>query len=264
MQDLRLTLVQPILAWHEIEENLAHFSSLFTSANLATDIIVLPEMFTTGFTMESSKVAEQMYGRTHTWMQEQALQQNAVVCGSTVIEDEGNYYNRFLWVEPDGQTFFYDKRHLFRMADENKFYAEGTELITINYKGWKLRPLICYDLRFPVWARNSVIDDEFAYDILLYVANWPQARITVWTTLLQARALENYAYCLGVNRVGEDEKGIIYNGQSMVFDPKGHNLGNLKDTEGTQTVTLKYDELAIFRKRFPAFLDADGFDLRVD
>jgi len=262
MQDLRLTLVQPILEWHQIEKNLAHFSSLLASPTLDTDVIVLPEMFTTGFTMESSKVAEQMYGRTHTWMQEQALKHSSVICGSIIIEDDGKYYNRFLWVEADGQTTFYDKRHLFRMADENKFYTGGAELITINYKGWKLRPLICYDLRFPVWARNSVKDDEFAYDILLYVANWPQARTLVWTTLLQARAFENHAYCLGVNRVGEDEKGIIYNGQSMALDPKGNILGNLENNEGTQTVTLKYDELVTYRKRFPAFLDADSFELR--
>ena len=264
MQDLRITLVQSALSWHKVEENLAQFASLFSSIDSETDVIVLPEMFTTGFTMESGKVAEQMQGRTHTWMQEQALKKNAVICGSAVIEDEGKYYNRFLWVEPEGQTSYYDKRHLFRMADENRFYTGGTELITINYKGWKLRPLICYDLRFPVWARNSVIDDEFGYDVLLYVANWPQARIAVWTTLLQARALENFAYCLGVNRVGDDEKGINYNGQSMVFDPKGNLLGTLDDTKGTQTVTLKYDELAAFRKRFPVFLDADSFDLKVD
>ena len=264
MQDLRITLVQSILEWHEVEENLAHFASLFDAVDSETDVIVLPEMFTTGFTMESSKVAEQMHGRTHTWMQEMALKKNAVICGSAIIEEQGNYYNRFLWVEPDGQTSYYDKRHLFRMADENRFYAGGTELISINYKGWKLRPLICYDLRFPVWARNSVKDDAFDYDVLLYVANWPQVRISVWTTLLQARALENYAYCLGVNRVGEDEKGIIYNGQSMVFDPKGNQLGNLESVEGTQTVTLKYDELTAYRKRFPVFLDADSFDIRTD
>jgi omega-amidase len=264
MQDLRLTLVQPTLAWHEIEENLAHFSSLFESADLETDVIVLPEMFTTGFTMESSKVAEQMNGRTHTWMQEQALRHNAVICGSIVIEDEGNYYNRFLWVEPGGQTVFYNKRHLFRMADENKFYAQGTELITINYKGWKLRPLVCYDLRFPVWARNSVKDDEFAYDILIYVANWPQVRVSVWSTLLHARALENYAYCIGVNRVGEDEKGINYNGQSMAFNPKGNKLCNLENVEIMQTVKLNYDTLDKYRKQFPVFLDADNFDLKND
>jgi predicted amidohydrolase len=263
MQDLKITLVQLNPLWHNIEENLAHFSSLFSSSGLDTDVIMLPEMFTTGFTMESGKVAEPMHGRTHSWMQEQAVKLNAVICGSAIIRDEGNFYNRFLWVEPDGHTSYYDKRHLFRMADENKFYAEGTELITINYKGWKLRPLVCYDLRFPVWARNSVQNDVFAYDILMYVANWPQVRVSVWTTLLEARALENYAYCLGVNRVGEDEKGIIYNGQSMAFDPKGNKLCKLEDTEATQTVTLKYEELAGYRKKFPVFLDADNYKLEL-
>lgn len=263
MQDLSLTLVQPILVWQEVEENLTHFSSLFGSKDLATDVIILPEMFTTGFTMESSKVAEPMQGRTHTWMREQALKQNAVICGSIIIEDDGNYFNRFMWVEPDGHTTFYDKRHLFRMADENKFFAAGTDLITINYKGWKLRPLVCYDLRFPVWARNSIKKNEFAYDILLYVANWPQARINVWTTLLQARAMENSAYCLGVNRTGADEKGIIYSGQSMAFDPKGHKLCDLENKVDTQTVTLNYESLARYREKFPVFLDADNYKLEI-
>ena len=262
MQDLTITLVQPNPKWHAIEENLGRFSALFLSLSSKTDVIVLPEMFTTGFTMKSSEVAEQMQGRTHSWMQEQAKMHNVVVCGSIIIEENGNYYNRFLWVEPDGNTIFYDKRHLFRMADENKFYAEGTQIINISYKGFKIRPLICYDLRFPVWARNSVNDDEFAYDVLLYVANWPQPRISAWTSLLQARAIENYAYCLGVNRVGYDEKGIVYNGQSMAFDPKGNKLCNLEEAEGTHTITLNFKALAEYRKRFPVFLDADKFKLR--
>lgn len=263
MQDLSITIVQPNPVWHGIEENLVHFSALFSTLSLETDVIMLPEMFTTGFTMESGNVAEPMQGRTHTWMQEQAVMHNVVICGSVIIKEDVNFYNRFLWVEPDGRTDFYDKRHLFRMANENNFYTEGKQQVYINYKGWKLQPLICYDLRFPVWVRNFVEDDEFAYDILLFVANWPQVRISAWTALLQARAIENYAYCLGVNRVGEDEKGVIYNGQSMAFDPKGNMLCNLEDTEATQTVTLKYEVLAEYRKKFPVFLDADDYKLEL-
>ena len=220
-------------------------------------------MFTTGFTMESAKVAEPMQGRTHSWMQEQAMKLDAVISGSIIIEEKGNYFNRFLWVEANGNTTHYDKRHLFRMADENNFYTQGKQLVDIKYKGWKLRPLICYDLRFPVWARNSAKDDGFAYDILLFVANWPQARIAAWTSLLQARAIENYAYCLGVNRVGEDEKGIIYNGQSVAFDPKGNKLYSLKNAEIIQTVVLNYEELAEYRQKFPVFLDADNYEVDI-
>ena len=261
MQDLRITLVQHNPAWHQVEQNLSQFSALLAGITEETDIIVLPEMFTTGFTMESAKMAERMQGRTHTWMLEAAVKQQAVICGSLIIEEEGSYYNRFLWVEPNGNTRHYDKRHLFRMADEHLFYAQGTELITIIYKGWKLRPLVCYDLRFPVWARNSVDGNDFEYDILLFVANWPQARISVWSTLLKARAIENYSYCLGTNRIGEDENGVAYNGQSTALDYKGLELGNLGNTESTQTVILNYAKLTEFRRKFPAFLDADQFSL---
>ncbi len=261
MQDLKITIVQPKPAWHAVEKNLAYLSSLIGSKSPETDVIALPEMFTTGFTMDSSDMAEHMHGRTHTWMQEEALKIDAAICGSIIIQENGEFYNRFLWVEPGGKTAIYDKRHLFRMADENKFYSEGTQPVDISYKGFKIRPQICYDLRFPVWARNSVTNNAFAYDILLYVANWPAARISAWTSLLQARAIENHAYCLGVNRVGEDEKGINYNGQSIAFSPKGNMLVKMGNTEGFQTITLNGKSLADYRKQFPVHLDADNFNL---
>jgi len=261
MQDLRITLVQPNPQWLKVDENLENYTSLLDVSELATDIIILPEMFTTGFTMESSKVAEPMHGRTHSWMQEQAQKHNSVICGSIIIEEQGEYYNRFLWVEPEGATIIYDKRHLFRMANENDFYSAGKQLVDISYKGWRIRPQVCYDIRFPVWARNSVTDGEFDYDILLYVANWPQARILAWDTLLLARAMENSSFSIGVNRVGEDENGIIYNGHSAVYDSRGINYCFLEDTEQVFTIKLEKSLLEKYRKQFPAILDADDFNL---
>ncbi|RLD19484.1 MAG: amidohydrolase [Bacteroidetes bacterium] len=229
-----------------------------------TDVIVLPEMFTTGFTNSSSEMAEKMAGKTHQWMQSQAQKLNSVVCGSIIIDVDGEYYNRFLWVEPDGNTIHYDKRHLFRMANENNYYAAGNNQININYKGWKIRPLVCYDLRFPVWARNTVNKNQFDYDILLYVANWPQARVSVWDTLLKARAMENYAYSIGVNRVGKDENGIVYNGHSAVYGPKGEEFCMLEDAEQVSTIKLEKQPLDDFREKIPIYLDADNFDLNID
>jgi len=262
MQDLRVTLVQPNPVWHEIDENLKYISSLLSKKDLDTDVIILPEMFSTGFTMKSEKMAEPMNGRTHNWMQSQASLHDSVICGSTIIKENGNYYNRFLWVEPDGKTINYDKRHLFRMADENNHYSAGTSQVVIHYKGWKICPLVCYDLRFPIWARNFITDKEFSYDVLLYVANWPQARVLTWDTLLRARAMENYAYCIGVNRVGEDEKGIQYNGHSAVYDSKGDDHCFLDNSEQIYSLTLKKSHLESYREKFPSFLDADNFELK--
>ena len=261
MQDLRISLVQPNPEWHEVNKNLAYLSDMMAKLENETDVIVLPEMFTTGFTNESSEMAEKMNGTTHQWMQSQAERLNSVVCGSIIIEDRGNFYNRFLWVEPNGKTIHYDKRHLFRMAHENNYYSAGADQIIIDYKGWKIRPLVCYDLRFPVWARNKVKDHQFDYDILLYVANWPMARIQVWDTLLKARGIENYAYSIGVNRVGEDQNGIVYDGHSAVYGPRGEEFKFLNDLEQIHTVTLKKALLDDFREQIPIYLDADNFDL---
>jgi omega-amidase len=261
MQDLKITLVQPKPKWQEVDKNLAYYSSMLSSQDLKTDIIILPEMFTTGFTMESKTMAEEMNGKTHRWMQEQALRLNSVICGSVIIEDNNNFYNRFLWVETNGETMLYDKKHLFRMADENSFYAAGDNQIIINYHGWKIRPLICYDLRFPVWSRNKVSETDFDYDILLFVANWPKARITAWDTLLRARAIENFTYCIGVNRVGIDQNKIAYNGHSAIYDPKGEKVSYLDEGEQIITTTIGKRTLDHYRKKFPAYLDADNFEI---
>ncbi len=261
MQDLTITLVQPQPAWHQIEKNLTYFSGLLASLHQPTDVVVLPEMFTTGFTMDSARVAEKMTGRTHTWMQAQAARLKAAVCGSIVIKENGHYYNRFLWVTANGETRHYDKRHLFRMAGEHDHYRAGSKVITLAYKGWRLRPMVCYDLRFPVWARNQTESDRLAYDLLLYVANWPAARVNAWDALLRARAIENLAYCAGVNRVGEDEKSIVYNGHSALYGPKGEKLCFMEENDTIATITLSKTNLEAFRKQFPAYLDADNFNL---
>jgi omega-amidase len=261
MQDLKVTLVQPSPIWQNIDENLASYSSMLGAHALKTDIIVLPEMFTTGFTMESEKMAEKMHGKTHRWMQEQALKLNSAICGSVIIYDNNNFYNRFLWVESDGKTIHYDKKHLFRMADENNFYAAGNKQVIINYQGWKIRPLVCYDLRFPIWSRNKVSEKEFNYDMLLFVANWPQARVLAWNTLLRARAIENFAYCLGVNRVGMDEKDVVYNGQSVIYGPKGEDICLLGEKEDIRTTTLEKASLDDYRQKFPGYMDADEFEI---
>jgi omega-amidase len=261
MQDLIITLVQSNPAWQKVDINLPYYETLLNEKDLETDLIVLPEMFSTGFTMHSAAMAEPMEGKTHNWMREQASKLDAVVCGSVIIKENNNYYNRLLWVEADGNTRFYDKKHLFRMANENEFYSAGNKHLTVQFKGWKIRPLVCYDLRFPVWSRNRVSNNEFDYDILLYVANWPQARVAAWDTLLKARAMENNAYTIGVNRVGKDEKEINYNGHSAIYNPKGEEVGWAGEKEGILTTKVEKLPLDNFRAKFPSYLDADNFDI---
>jgi omega-amidase len=260
MQDLKILLVQQDTAWHNPAENRRRLDAVIEQA-AHHDLIVLPEMFTTGFAMESKLLAEPMDGPTHNWMQEKAQVTKAAICGSIIIEKGGEYFNRFLWVNPDGLTITYDKRHLFRMADEHNFYAAGHMNVTIDHRGWKIRPQVCYDLRFPVWARNKMVDDQHEYDILINVANWPEARISAWDALLRARAIENHAYVIGVNRVGLDGNNIRYCGHSAIYGPKGNTITHLEDQVVTYTATLKYSNLAHYRKQFPAQLDADEFEI---
>ena len=260
MQDLKITLIQPDTVWHNVQENLNQLEAILPVNH--SDIILLPETFTTGFTMHSEAMAEKMNGRTHNWMIEQAKRTGSAIGGSAIIEEDGLYFNRFLWVEPDGKTLFYDKRHLFRMAGENEHYKEGESLLLINYKGWNIKPMICYDLRFPVWSRNTTSENQLEYDMLVYVANWPQPRLTAWDALLRARAIENSAYSIGVSRVGHDEEGVDYDGHSSVYGPRGEQLYFSEGKESADTITLSYDELIEYRKKFPSHLDADSFDIR--
>lgn len=255
MTDLAVTLLQTNITWQDPEANLAHYSGLMAGISEPTDLIVLPEMFTTGFTMAPANNAETMDGPAMRWLAERAGEANAVVTGSLVIREEGKYYNRLIWMRPDGSYATYDKRHLFAMAGEHEHYAAGTERLIVEHKGWRICPLICYDLRFPVWARN---DD--AYDLLLYTANWPDKRSYDWGTLLKARAIENQCYVVGVNRVGADANGNTYNGDSCVISPGWlRTIYHVEKDEAVHTECLSASHLAEVRRKLPFLRDRDGF-----
>jgi len=278
MQDLTITIVQSALHWENIEANLEMFSEKLTSIEGPSDLIVLPEMFSTGFTMDSEKLAEEMGGRSMQWMAETAKKKNAVVAGSLVITENGKYFNRFVWMRVDGTYEVYNKRHLFRMMNEHKYYSAGDERLIVELNGWRICPLICYDLRFPVWSRNIqlAIDSTHkacpqekktqnpiqAYDVLLCVANWPEVRRFAWSQLLTARAIENQCYVLGENRVGSDGNEIEFSGDSAIVDAKGNIISSIQPfEENMETVTLSWLELETYREKFPQQLDADEFEL---
>jgi omega-amidase len=258
MDDLKITLVQSSLHWENIEKNLAMFSEKISGIAGETDLIVLPEMFSTGFSMQPERFAEPMAGSAVAWMKEQAKQKGCVITGSFMCREEGKYYNRLVWMQPDGTFSTYDKKHLFSMGDENNHYTAGSKKIIEELKGWKVCPLICYDLRFPVWSRNTE-----GYDLLIYVANWPERRAHPWKTLLPARAIENQCYVAGLNRTGKDGNGIEHSGDSAVIDFKGELISKIPaDKECTETVSLDRRALEEFRKIFPAWKDADHFELK--
>ncbi len=254
MSDLKVTLVQSALHWHDATANRDRFARQLSGFEGKTDLVILPEMFTTGFTMDAPRYAESMDGPSVAWMQRQAQSLGATVAGSVIIEEAGNFHNRLIWMSPEGNCHHYDKRHLFRMADEHHHYAAGDRRLVVELKGWRVCPLVCYDLRFPVWSRNR--DD---YDLLIYVANWPKRRSHHWRSLLVARAIENLCYVAAVNRVGVDGNEIEYSGDSAIVSPQGGHLASLAETETSVTVSLSHESLTRYRKRFPADLDADDF-----
>ncbi len=256
MQSLKVAIVQTALHWHDAEHNRDHLGQVLSELDEPADLVVLPEMFTTGFTMEAAACAETMSGPSVAWMRDQARARGAVLCGSVIIEEGGRFYNRLIWMRPDGRYDSYDKRHLFRMAKEDHYFTPGRERLVVELGGWRICPLVCYDLRFPVWSRNR---DH--YDLLLYVANWPSRRRDAWRTLLRARAMENLSYVVGVNRVGVDGNDIPYSGDSVVLDYIGQPLVEAGDETMTATVSLDRGELEAFRRKFPAHLDADDFDI---
>jgi omega-amidase len=267
MQDLKITLIQSDLHWEEIEANLAMFEEkIWQIGNNATDVIVLPEMFTTGFTMNAARLAEHMNMRTFKWMKQMADQTGALILGSYIVRVHDRYYNRLLWMEPGGNFKTYDKRHLFRMENEHKVYAAGESLLIGTWKGWRICPMVCYDLRFPVWSRNKwdLTAKKLSYDLMIYVANWPTIRIDAWNTLLRARAIENLSYVAGVNRIGQDDSGVEHNGNSAVISPKGETIYTNEGTEATHTIELSANSLEAFRDRFPAYLDADDFNIEFE
>jgi predicted amidohydrolase len=255
----RLSIAQQPLAWQDPAANRAHFASVLAPLAGATDLVVLPEMFTTGFTMQPENQAEAAAGRvTREWLLEQARTLDAAVGGSVAIDDNGRFYNRFMLALPDGLTYWYDKRHLFRMAGEHRHYNAGSHALIIEWRGIRLCPLVCYDLRFPVWSRRR---PELEYDLLIYAANWPAARRFAWNSLLRARAIENLAFVAGVNRVGDDGNGVAYVGDSVVLDFTGQPLVELNDKAQVITVPLDVEALQAWRDKFPAHLDADAFIL---
>lgn len=259
MQDqLKIALLQSDLVWENPEQNRQNFAEKIKQINEPIDIIVLPEMFTSGFTMHPEHVFETMTGKTIVWMNEIAKRSNSAICGSLVISENGNYYNRFVFVSSDGKLAYYDKRHTFTLAGESKVYKAGSERLIIDYKGWKIHPLVCYDLRFPVWARNT---DN--YDVVMYVANWPKPRINAWDALLKARAIENMSYCIGVNRVGFDINNYEYPGHSAVYDGLGEQISNIKpNKEQIEIVTLNKIHLEAIRQKLKFLDDRDAFTLK--
>lgn len=266
MQDLKITLIQSDIHWEDIDANLAMFEEKIWQINGGTDVIVLPEMFTTGFTMAASRLAEHMNMRTFKWMRHMADQTGALILGSYIVTVHERYYNRLLWMEPGGNFKTYDKRHLFRMSNENKTFSSGESLLIGTWKGWKICPLICYDLRFPVWSRNKWDrqTQRLTYDVAIYVANWPVTRIDAWDTLLRARAIENISYVVGVNRIGMDGTEIEYNGHSSVISPKGEVIFTNEGMESSKSVELSANALHAFRDRFPTYLDSDEFTIEFD
>ncbi len=259
MQDLTITTIQTNLFWEDADKNLAHFDEKINSIEARTDVIVLPEMFTTGFTMNPEKLAEEHGGKGLQWMIEKAKQKNSVVVGSISVKDRACFYNRLYWVKPDATYEFYDKRHLFQMGNEHKHYTAGTHKLIVEYKGWKICPLICYDLRFPIWSRNT---KENQYDVLIYVANWPEVRAYPWKQLLIARAIENQCYVIGVNRVGEDISKINHSGDTTVINPRGEQISHTSAHQDIiETTTLSHQYLQEFRKLFPVMMDGDEFHI---
>lgn len=253
---LAVALIQTDLVWENVTANLATLEEKIAALPEAVNVIVLPEMFSTGFSMNASRLAEVMNVTTTRWMKLIAAQTQALVIGSFQVKEEGNYYNRLLCMRPDGTCDAYDKRHLFRMGAEQETFKPGTLRLIIDWKGWRICPLICYDLRFPVWSRQPA---ENPYDVLLYVANWPAARAYAWNTLLRARAIENLSYVVGVNRVGTDGNGIAHAGGSLAVDFLGEVLTDLGETECERIVHLIKEPQERHRAAFPALLDADSF-----
>lgn len=272
MSTLTITTIQTQLHWEDKAANLHMLEGKINSIREKMEVVVLPEMFSTGFSMKPEMLAEKMDGVTVQWMKKITAAKNIILTGSVIIEDEGNYFNRLIWMLPNGQTGYYDKRHRFAYAGEDQHYAAGTKRLIASVKGWKINLQVCYDLRFPVWGRQSVYSHslkedgtgpaEPEYDVLIYVANWPERRIHAWRTLLQARAIENQSYVVGVNRTGNDGNGIHYTGESMIVDAMGEVLYTKSEDEDIYTLSLEKEKLDEIRSKLPFLKDADHFFLR--
>jgi predicted amidohydrolase len=255
---LSFSLIQTSLFWEDKGANLAMLAKKIMGIEEYTEIIVLPEMFSTGFSMQPEKFAETMDGPTVEWMRRISAEKKVILTGSLIIKEEENYYNRLIWILPNGELGYYDKRHLFAFAGEDQHYSAGNKRLIASVKGWKINLQICYDLRFPVWARQQ--GDE--YDVLLYVANWPEKRSHAWKTLLTARAIENQCITMGVNRVGLDGNNIAHSGDSLIVGPLGEVLFHCAYEEAIFTITLQKEEITNARTQFPFWKDADFFHIQ--
>jgi len=263
---LKVAIIQTDLVWENAEQNRISFSKKINAISSPVDLIVLPEMFTTGFSMNPTEIAETMDGKTILWLIALAKEKNTAITGSLIIKEppndetsDPNYYNRLVFVFPTGKIETYDKRHTFTLADEDKVYTAGNKKLIIDYKGWKICPLICYDLRFPVWARNTE-----NYNLLIYVANWPKPRINAWNALLKARAIENMCYCIGVNRIGLDNNGYEYTGSSTIYDSLGKKITTTEPNKvSIKIIALNKEELLKTRKKFQFLDDKDDFTLNI-
>jgi omega-amidase len=261
MSSLTISIIQTNLHWENKEANLSMLEEKIMSIKEKTEIVILPEMFSTGFSMKPEILAENMDGTAVQWMKRVAAAKRIILTGSLIIEENGNYYNRLIWMLPNGQYGVYDKRHRFAYAGEDDHYTAGSKRLIASVKGWRINLLICYDLRFPVWARQQSQPEGPEYDLLVYVANWPQRRNHAWKTLLQARAIENQSYVIGVNRVGDDGNGIHHSGDSMVIDAMGEILYHKTEAEDVFTITLQKETQEEIRTKLPFLKDADGFML---
>lgn len=258
MQNLSIALIQSQQFWEDKKRNLEHFDQHLENVTEPVDLIVLPEMFNTSFSMNAQSIAEKMDGPSINWLKQKAATHQCAITASLVIEEGKEFYNRMVVVDQHGVIAKYDKRHLFRMADEHQHYSPGNERVVFNLKGWNILLQVCYDLRFPVFSRNKTIGNDTEYNAIIYVANWPEKRADIWCTLLRARAIENQAYVVGVNRVGIDGNDISYSGDSQMIDPWGNvNFQFAKNEEGVKILTLQQETIEHIREAFPAFKDAD-------
>lgn len=259
MSQLLITVIQTNLHWEDRKANLQMLEEKINGIKEKTEVVVLPEMFSTGFSMKPEQLAETKDGETVQWMKKAAAEKKIILTGSIIIKENDNYFNRLIWMLPNGQYGSYDKRHRFAFAGEDKHYTAGSKRLIASVKGWKINLQVCYDLRFPVWARQFPAEDGSEYDVLIYVANWPERRSLAWKTLLQARAIENQCYVIGVNRVGNDGNGIYHSGDSMIIDPMGEILYHKKDDEDIFTISLDKKHLETIREKLPFLKDADRF-----
>ncbi len=264
MSTLTITLIQTKLFWEDKKANLQMLEEKIRSIKEKMQVVVLPEMFSTGFSMQPELLAEKMDGTTIQWMKKVCSEHKIILTGSIIVEEDGKFFNRLIWMLPNGQYGIYDKRHLFAFAKEDQHYSAGNKRFIASVNGFKVNLLVCYDLRFPVWARQQFVENADAeYDILIYVANWPEKRINAWKTLLQARAIENQVYTIGVNRVGDDGNGIHYSGASMVVDPLGEIIYHKENEEDIFTITLEKQTLVEVRNKFPFWKDRDEFSIKL-